>query len=568
MHSAFKPILRAALFYLLSVLAIAAVLVAGKFVVDAVRGALSARDRLALVLDVQTRIANDRQVAAADLTGRMRAARQLPLARVDERIRAVHAQLAQLAHAADSPAARPDSLPVLLKGGPAAYAGELARGYRGRLERELLAQELGYLQGLRAYLFALESRAAATAELRRLLEQHRAIYARLQQKQREVARLGWFDSQRMERPWARSPAQQALAADIGALTTQNNRAAAAYRAQALALRRMESVSALRDFAVDGERLDASVAALQAQVDDARAALSRNLAARVAEALRQALPAALGILLLCIAGKAAIRAMFYFVLAPLATRGAALRLDPAQASAAPVELVSASAVSQTIALAPQQELLVLPDYLQSAPVGAARGTRWLIKGRVWASLTSGTVLLTCVRTGGPEQQLVLSASDDGLSEIALVRIPPGQALALQPRALVGLIADAGAPLDIRWHWRLASLHAWLTLQLRFFVIRGPVTLALQGKRGVRVQGARDSHAVRQTATLGFSTDSAYATVRSEPFLPYLRGRAPLLHDRFGGGIYIYDETPEAGRKAGRAGRGLEGLTDALLKLVGY
>ena len=213
--------------------------------------------------------------------------------------------------------------------------------------------------------------------------------------------------------------------------------------------------------------------------------------------------------------------------------------------------------------------MLPAYLQSAPVGAARSTRWLVKGRPWASLTSGMALLTCVRSPSPEEAVVLSASDDGLSEIALLRVPPGQALVIQPRALVGLVTRQGHPVDIAWRWRLASLHAWLTLQLRFFVVRGPVTLAVQGKRGVRVQPAQGSQSIRQTATLGFSTGVAYSTVRSEPFLPYLRGQAPLLNDRFGGaGVYLYDETPGAGRRQGRIGRGLEGLSDALLKLVGY
>ena len=563
MHSAFKPIVRAALFYLLSVLAIAAVLVAGKYAADSVRGALSAREQLGVVLDVQEQTARYRQGASAELAERMKTAQGLPLAAIDGRIRSVTTQLAS------KPATAPESLPALLKAGPQAYAAQLAAGYQDQLERALLTQELAYLQQLRAHLFALASRTAAAAELKRLLEQHRSVYARLLDKQRQVASLGWIDKQRMERPWARSPALHRLAADIHALTAENNRAAAAYRAQALALRRMQAVSATREFAIDEGRLDSSVAVLQVQVNEARDAVASNLLTRLAEPMRQALPVALGILLLCLAGKAAIRLVFYFVLAPLATRGAPLSLDQGGSSAPPVALVSASAVSQALTLAPDEELLVLLDYLQSAPVGAAGSTRWLIKGRWWASLTSGAVLLTCVRTRSPGQQVTLSASDDGLSEIALLRVPAGQALVIQPRALVGLVAGRDQAIDIRWHWRLASLHAWLTLQLRFFVIRGPVTLALQGKRGVRVQAARDTHAVRQSATLGFSSDTAYATVRSEPFLPYLRGRAPLLHDRFGGsGVYIYDETPEAGGKPGRVGRGLEGLTDTLLKLVGY
>ncbi|HBF49527.1 MAG TPA: hypothetical protein DDX04_03165 [Massilia sp.] len=380
----------------------------------------------------------------------------------------------------------------------------------------------------------------------------------------------------MEHPWARSPRLDKLAAELAQLTAENNRLAAAWRAQAQALQRMRNVSALAAFALDERRLDDVVRPLEEQVAAARAAVSAHWLTRVAEPFKRVLPLACAILAMALLGRAAIRAAFYFVLAPLVTRRPPLRLEgqgdrPAADDAADdaVEVLAPSAVSQTVRLRPDEELLVLPAYLQSAPVGAARSTRWLVKGRPWASLTSGMALLTCVRTANEGEAVVLSASDDGLSELALLGVPAGQALVIQPRALVGLVARQGGPLDIRWRWRLASLHAWLTLQLRFFVVRGPVTLAVQGKRGVRVQPAQGTQSIRQIATLGFSAGVAYSTVRSEPFLPYLRGQAPLLNDRFGGaGVYLYDETPGAGSRQGRIGRGLEGLSDALLKLFGY
>jgi hypothetical protein len=235
----------------------------------------------------------------------------------------------------------------------------------------------------------------------------------------------------------------------------------------------------------------------------------------------------------------------------------------------VEMTAPSAVSQKIALDVSQELLALPSYLQSTPVGALISTRWLLKQRWWASLTSGMYLLTCVRTAGSAEQIVVSASDDGLSELAQVRVAAGSALVFHPRALVGVICERNTPLTIERHWRLASLHAWLTLQLRYFVVRGPVMLIVQGTRGVRVAPASGAHSVRQSATLGFSAGVAYSTVRSAPFVPYLRGQTDLFYDRFAGGegIYIYDETPESGRRAGRLGRGVEGLADAVLKLFG-
>ena len=571
MHSALKPIIRAALYYLLSVLAIAAVLVVGSYLADGIKGAISSRERLDLVTEVQSRLERFRQEQAASLEARLGEAGRLPLAAVDDRIRAVTSELAQTRQDGAS------ELATLLKTGPEQYAAQLASRYQARLSRAFLVQELAYLQQVRAHLFALQSRQAALDELGRLLERHRAIHARLQLKRQEVARLGWVDAHRMQYPWARSQKLDQLAAQVRTLTAENNRAAAAYRAQAQALQRMRTVTSLDGFVLDQQTLDLALRPLEEQVAEAHEAVSSNVLSRLAAPLRQALPLAAGIFVAAIAGRAAIRAIFYFVLAPIATRGGPMRLDPARpepeagqggAARPAIVLLSPSAVSQTLRLAPEEELLVVPHYLQSAPVGAARNTRWLAGKRAWESLSSGLVMLTCVSTRSSDDQVVLSASDDGLSEIALLRVPAGQALAIQPRALVGLVVRRGSPVDIRWHWRLASLHAWLTLQLRFFVMRGPLTLAVQGRRGVRVQEARATQAIRQTATLGFSTDVAYSTVRSAPFLPYLRGQAPLLYDRFGGaGIYLYDETPGAG-KSGRLRRGLEGMSDALLKLVGY
>jgi len=563
LHSALKPLIRTAVFYLLSVLAIAGVLVAGKYLVDGIRGAISARERVELLVAVQEELGSYRVDRAGASTARMREARQLPLAAVDERIRAITQELATTAN-------EPDESVTLLQTGPQRYAKQLATRYRSRVERVLLQQELGYLQQVRAYLFALQSRAAAQTELTRLLEQHRVVYARLLQKRQEIAQLDWIESRRMQYPWARSPKLDRLAAEANALMADNNRAAAAYRAQAQALQRMQSVEILGDFMPDLRQLDRALQALDEQVDEARNIMSSHLLTRLIQPFKKALPLACGILVLAIAGRAAIRAFFYYVVAPLATRAAPVRLDgEGNGAYEQVTLVSPSAVSQTLRLALDEELLVLPSYLQSAPVGAARGTRWLIRHRPWASLSSGMAMLTCVRARSHEEQIVLSASDDGLREIALLRIPTGRALAIQPRALVGVLAAHGRPIDIGWRWRLTSFHAWLSLQLRFFVLRGPLTLAVQGTRGVRIQAAQATQSIRQTATLGFSTDVAYSTVRSEPFLPYLRGQAPLLNDRFSGaGVYLYDETPGLSSQPGRIGRGIEGLTDALLKLLGY
>jgi len=120
-----------------------------------------------------------------------------------------------------------------------------------------------------------------------------------------------------------------------------------------------------------------------------------------------------------------------------------------------------------------------------------------------------------------------------------------------------------------HWRLGTLNAWLTLQLRFLVFHGPATLLVKGARGVRLERADGGRAVNQSATLGFGANVAYSQVRTETFFPYLSGRQALFNDRFSAldGACLYEETTGYGRDKGPAGRQLEGLVDALLKILG-
>lgn len=564
MHSALKPLIRTLVFYLLSVLAIAAVLVAGGYVARSVQEyRVSSEDRQALAA-VRDEVAQYRQGQAARVAQRLGAANQLPLEAVERRIEALTRTLQA------TPPAGLD-LRALLRSGPDQYAGRLAAHYKTALERELAAQELAYLQQLRAQLLTSRSRGEAQRELERLHRLHSAVYQRYLQKQREANRLGLIDRQLMKNDWTITPTLRRLAGELAALRTDNQRAAAAWRAQKAALDRIGRPGELRPFALDEAALGRAVQPLEALVAEVDEAVTAHPVSRIAALLLPALPAAFGILVFCLAGKFAVRAFLYFVLAPLLTRRAPLRLDgtaprPSEAAA----LVSPSAVTQAIRLDANEELLVLPRYLHSTPVAAEKSTRWLLKGRWWTSLVSGMALLTCVRTSGRDGQVLLSAGDGGLSELALVWVGAGSALVFQPRALVGLVCARGAPPRVEKRWRLASLHAWLTLQWHYFLIRGPVTLVLQGTRGVRVQQADGAHLVRQSATLGFSSDVAYSTLRSAPFLPYLQGQTDLLYDRFAGegGIFIHDATPDTRARGGRVKRGIEGLTDGVLKVFGF
>ena len=129
-------------------------------------------------------------------------------------------------------------------------------------------------------------------------------------------------------------------------------------------------------------------------------------------------------------------------------------------------------------------------------------------------------------------------------------------------------------EVGWYQALLeqwSLHAWLTLQLRYLAFHGPCKLVLKGCRGVRAEEPDPDkpRMINQASTIGFSANLEYKNTRCETFISYLRGKEDLFNDLFAGGPgrFVYEEMPAGGRKTGITGRGLEGLVDASLKLFG-
>jgi len=271
----------------------------------------------------------------------------------------------------------------------------------------------------------------------------------------------------------------------------------------------------------------------------------------------------------------IKLFLYYVLAPVATRRSAVALLPNSGGRVltgrdlPGQASSAtSAVSCRVTIDSSSELLVHPQYLQSLPHACETRTQWILNRHIpLSSIAAGLCALTRVRARSP-QTVVVSSTRDPLSEVSLIAIPEGSCAVVLPRHIVGVLQTRGAPPRITRHWRLTSLHAWLTLQLRYLVFHGPVTLVVKGCRGVRVEAAETGRSINPVATVGFSANLRYASRRCETFYGYLSGQKPLLNDSFagGGGYYIYQEMPYQGR-GGLFGRGLEGLMDALLKPLG-
>lgn len=315
-----------------------------------------------------------------------------------------------------------------------------------------------------------------------------------------------------------------------------------------------------------------VEALESVVAAQRARLAEEPREKLIGAIRAQFPAALWILAAVMLAPVLIKAFFYFVLAPLAQGLEPIRILPDERpSAIPPPL--RSAVSLAVDVGAGEEILVHPDFVQSSSLPAHKQTQWFLNPRLpLSSLAAGLFAMTRIRPEGAEPtRVVVSSQNDPLGEIGLIELPSGAAMVVQPRSLAGVVKPVGVPVAISRHWRLGSLHAWLTLQLRYLVFHGPCRLILKGCRGVRAEQPQPGRPrlINQSATLGFSANLDYRNTRCETFVSYLRGKEDLFNDLFAGGPgwFVYEEMPAAGRRTGLGGRGLEGVADAALKAFG-
>lgn len=460
-------------------------------------------------------------------------------------------------------------LPDLFKSG--SVQSSIATRIKLDLEINLLKQE-------RDHLIALSSTIREPGNLEQLRQKHIAVYNQLKQNETEQNNLRKVSPFLVHIPASVPNRKLNQLRELHKQLEQDNRIAHEnHKRREISAK--TAATAAQSFNFREDQLKAIVRPLQSAIDDREKSIQDNWISRFSQPVINVLPSAAFILLAIVLTPLAIKVVFYFVLAPLASRRPPICILPGAAGIVNTQSDNAddrlgqirlSSVSQRITLAESEELLIHPEYLQSSPLNARIDTRWLLDWSLpLSSLASGMVALSRIRCADDLTPIVISSTRDPLSEVGILILPEGSAIVFQPRSLVGVVYSNDIPLQITRHWRLASLHSWLTLQLRYMVFHGPSKLIVKGCRGARMEDATSGRRINQAATMGFSANLMYSTTRCETFVPYLMGEQSLFLDSFTGtpGVYVYEEMPRFGQKRGITGRGIEGLFDSLLKVFG-
>ena len=563
--------------YVVLFIGIVLVLVCGSWVRSEWHQVRTVVDELPSLRAAQQHVDAAHAALRADIAQDARRMSTATLQQLDARLRALDADILRLtrAQAQVQDALSPLSL---LQGG--ALPARLEQAALHGIELELRRQERAWLARLRSRLDVLLDLEAARLHLERLRLAYLDAFQRQEATKKKLAaaraQQGWFD--RLFPYSAAGRQLRALEAQVAAQTAQTDAALARFRQQKQLVEQLPRAPALAGLEFDEQRLAAAAAPLAERLRSAETFAAQSIAWRAWQVVKPVLGAALAVLASWILLPFAIRAVFFFVLAPLAARArpiviAAARGDEQRLFRAWHRLRESgpqiSAVSKRIVLGPDDEMLIRPAYCQSQPEHVEVGTKLLFDWSYWLpSIAAHLWLLNRLRTPRPAD-IVVSSTVDPLEEVALLEIPAGAAFVLQARGLVGVLYRRGQRPRIRSHWRLGTLHAWLTLQLRYLSFEGPATLVVKGRRGVRLEHASSGRLVSQDATLGFSTNTRYSTVRARPFLPYMLGRRALLDDRFAGddAFYLYEEIPGRGQAGYRDRNPLEALVDAGLKALG-
>lgn len=280
--------------------------------------------------------------------------------------------------------------------------------------------------------------------------------------------------------------------------------------------------------------------------------------------------ALGLLVLMTLVPFVWKILAFFVVAPFAQRSAAIVLGKDVEHVPPIS-ASESRPAQRISLAAGEVLLTKVDYLQGSMGDDEKQTKWLMDWRYpFSSLAAGMFLLTSIRNrGAVPGQVTLSSQEDATEELSVVMVPAGRWMVFRPRFLVALAypGDKRPEIESRWVWN--RLHAWVNLQFRYMMVRGPVKFVFAAQRGTQVERVLPEYTGRRVnsrLTVAFSPHLRYAPVRAETFVSYLRGKNPLFDDFFSGkGSVIQQQV--TGTKRNPAARLWESIFGAVGKVFG-
>lgn len=271
---------------------------------------------------------------------------------------------------------------------------------------------------------------------------------------------------------------------------------------------------------------------------------------------------LGVVALVLLGPPVWKAVWYYGLAALATARPPARILPAET---PGELRPGPAgKTLTVTVTADRPLLARMDWVQQYAPALCKRTRFLFEWRSpFTSFAAGLAEMTELRARAPGETgaVGLASGTDPHAYLLALELENHPGVVLKPGAVVAV--SGAITLQPRWHVR--SLHPWIAGRVRHILFCGTGTVYVAGHGGLETCGVREPVVLEEALVLGYDARAALATVRTETFWPYVRGRTSLFDYHFAGGHRVIRQT--SATAAARSGNPFVRVVDAVLNGLG-
>jgi uncharacterized protein (AIM24 family) len=182
------------------------------------------------------------------------------------------------------------------------------------------------------------------------------------------------------------------------------------------------------------------------------------------------------------------------------------------------------------------LWIRMDYMNQYDRNLARRTRLFWKWSApFISYVSGLVELTefTAKNKDEDGTVVLSPKAEG-NYITAIQLQQHSGVVIHPAYIIGI--SGSIQLRTQWVW---SLHSWLIGQHRYIIFYGTGKLYLEGRGGIYVMETSPAKtSVESQLLIGFDSQLAYSTIRTETFWPYFRNKISLIDNQFSGkGVFL-------------------------------
>ncbi len=260
----------------------------------------------------------------------------------------------------------------------------------------------------------------------------------------------------------------------------------------------------------------------------------------------------------------LRTVSYFLLMPMVTRAHKPIQLAADREFGTADLRTAAAQrTLTIHLCAGEVLSARSEHVRPAQ-GAIRSRLLYDWTSPFISFAAGLHGLTRITGDEGGSSATLATPDDPDSYLMRIDFKDHPGVVMHPKHVVGVI---GTPnLETRWRWGIQAFATW---QVRYIMFAGTGSLIAQGSGDV-VATTPPGRPTRmdQNLVMGFDSRLTVGVNRTEVFVPYLRGRTPLVDDEFNGFHPFFWQKSTADGPRNPIARTFNAMFSALGKLFGF